>query len=159
MKNEAFTLIELLVVISIIALLSSVTLVAVSNARSKAKTTKVIADFKQIQTQIDITRNSANATMIQITGSGCSDCAFRDGNPVNSNSAGLTGINNAWRLLGFIKTPIDPWGSPYLFDENEREGGVSDCRYDLLFTAGPNGIDETGGGDDTSVDVRHWICP
>ena len=55
MKNHhAFTLIELLVVISIIGLLASVVLVSLNSARFKARTTKRLADIRQIQKALEM---------------------------------------------------------------------------------------------------------
>jgi hypothetical protein len=34
----------------------------------------------------------------------------------------------------------DPWGSPYLLDENENEAGYEPCRQDVLFSVGPDGV-------------------
>lgn len=48
MSRRAFTLVELLVVIAIIGLLSGVAVVATSNARTKARDTKWLADKTQI---------------------------------------------------------------------------------------------------------------
>src|SRR3989339_2156406 len=55
LKNQkGFTLIELLVVIAIIGILSSVVLASLNSARAKARDTKRIADFRQIQTALEL---------------------------------------------------------------------------------------------------------
>ncbi len=48
-QKKGFTLIELLVVIAIIGLLATFSVVALSNARSRARDSRRIADIKQIQ--------------------------------------------------------------------------------------------------------------
>ncbi len=158
LNSRGFTLIELLVVISVIGLLSSIVLVAMNNTRQKAKYARVDADFHQIATQIELSRTTNNNTVLQITGSGCSDCVFRGTGLVNANAAGLAALATSWQRLGFSQSPKDPWGTPYLIDENERESGVSDCRNDQVFSAGPNGIDEVGSGDDISTYIKPFLC-
>jgi len=52
----------------------------------------------------------------------------------------------------------DPWGSPYGLDENEREGGPTDCRLDTIRSAGPDGLLYTG--DDQGYVIPHSRpCP
>ena len=60
MKNKkAFTLIELLVVIAIIGLLATLSVLALNNARAKARDAKRVADIKQIQTALELYFNDA----------------------------------------------------------------------------------------------------
>jgi|GEM_PF-690856 len=53
-NSRGFTLIELLVVIAIIGILSSVVLVSLNSARTKARDTKRVADIKQIQLALEM---------------------------------------------------------------------------------------------------------
>lgn len=53
-KQKGFTLIELLVVIAIIGLLSTLAVVALNSARSKARDAKRVSDVKQIQTALEL---------------------------------------------------------------------------------------------------------
>ncbi len=46
----------------------------------------------------------------------------------------------------------DPWGSPYLIDENEGEPRNGFCeRKDAVISAGRNGVYEGGANDDLFV--------
>ena len=38
---------------------------------------------------------------------------------------------------------VDAWGSPFLLDENKGEFSATDCRHDLIWSAGPDKIHET----------------
>jgi prepilin-type N-terminal cleavage/methylation domain-containing protein len=53
-KEKGFTLVELLVVIAIIGLLSTLAIVALGSARSKARDARRISDIKQIQTALEL---------------------------------------------------------------------------------------------------------
>jgi len=53
-NQNGFTLIELLVVISIIGFLASASIVAFNSARIKARDARRVADFKQIQTALEM---------------------------------------------------------------------------------------------------------
>jgi type II secretion system protein G len=52
-NNKGFTLIELLVVVAIIGLLSSVVLISLNTARSKARDAKRLADVRQVATALE----------------------------------------------------------------------------------------------------------
>lgn len=157
-NKHGFTLIELLVVISIIGLLASVTMASLTQARLSAQYTKARADIRALANLADFAKGTQNRTLLEITGSFCSECACRnnfqlpvtvslhDRDPnstcythyfawvalLNQNTNGLYTIPNP---------PLDPWGAPYLLNENEGEvqNGVS-CFTDNITSAGPNGL-------------------
>jgi len=56
-KKQGFTLIELLVVVAIIGLLSTLSIVALNNARARARDARRVADVKQIQTALELYYN------------------------------------------------------------------------------------------------------
>lgn len=58
-KKQGFTLIELLVVIAIIGLLSTLSILALNQARARARDAKRVADVKQIQTALEMYYNDA----------------------------------------------------------------------------------------------------
>jgi prepilin-type N-terminal cleavage/methylation domain-containing protein len=56
-NKQGFTLIELLVVIAIIGLLSTLSIVALNQARARSRDARRIADIKQIQTALEMYYN------------------------------------------------------------------------------------------------------
>lgn len=61
MNKKGFTLIELLVVIAIIGLLSTLAVVALGQARVKARDSKRLSDLKQLQTALELYYTDTNA--------------------------------------------------------------------------------------------------
>jgi len=59
-NQQGFTLIELLVVIAIIGLLSTLSIVALNQARARSRDARRLADVKQIQTALEMYYNDKN---------------------------------------------------------------------------------------------------
>lgn len=166
-KQTGFTLIELLVVISIIGLLASIVLASLSVARKNAQFAKIQADAQAIETQVDLTRTT---TLKVLTGNGCTACSFNTTQTMQSQAGALAANAVSWQKIGFSSPPLDPWGDPYTLDENELDLSQTDCRYDVVYSAGPNGIWEgfvsptvpdvviAGVGDDYAFGLSHNVC-
>lgn len=151
--RRAFTLVELLVVIAIISMLSSVILSTLNTARTKAGYAAAKQSMYQIQKAISVAQGESGKTLMQITGSGCSDCnVCRTGIDLR-NIAPSNGCYAAWiNDIATVQTASngyttaltsitrDPWGSPYTIDENEGEQVNNPCIQDALRTVGPDGV-------------------
>ena len=141
-KQRGFTLIELLVVIAIIGLLSTLAVVALNNARQKARDARRISDVKQIQTALELFYNDEN---------GYPDGAT-SGETVGAGTA-LTGPTSTVTYMSLIPTPPTPPTAitAYTYNDTEAEASYT-LNYVLegpagglvagAHTATPAGIDD-----------------
>src|SRR6056297_1654163 len=67
-SEEGFTLIELLVVIAIIGLLATMSVVALSSAREKARDSRRMSDIKQVQTALEMYYSSSSTYPVENSG-------------------------------------------------------------------------------------------
>ncbi len=187
-KSVGFTLIELLVVISIIGLISSIALASLTTAREKARIARAVTEMRQIEDAIILAQGETGTTTkvtvydpnISLTPY-CTDCACR--NTPYRASFGLSPINSIrdipvgdpcyylWihardrieiasgGVIDLSNFDRDPWGSPYLLDENEGELPLThvDCGLDTLRSAGPDGQIRDTNGLPLLVDDDLWI--
>jgi len=104
MTKKGFTLIELLVVIAIIGLLSTLAVVALGQARLKARDSKRLSDLKQIQTALELYYTDQNAYPAgsAVALGGASAKCLSSTNGIAAACAGTT-------YMGLI--PLDPTNS------------------------------------------------
>jgi type II secretion system protein G len=107
MNKKGFTLIELLVVIAIIGLLSTLAVVALGNARVKARDAKRMSDLKQVQTALELFYTDQSYYPAQSGTLGAADHAC-----LNASGFTTAGCTNAY--MGSV--PADPSaGSSYVY--------------------------------------------
>lgn len=166
-NTRGFTLIELLVVVSIITLLATIVISSVNKARVRSQYARAQTEMQEFVDISTYSRGEASKTLYQLSGNNCSDCVCRTGlsmiNDVGScYSNWLNVLTKVQTAANGVYTNVtrfdrDPWGSPYLLDENEGESGG--CGYDIFRTAGPDGI--VGTSDDYGLSIPHSspACP
>lgn len=139
MNKKGFTLIELLVVVAIIGLLSTLAVVALGNARVKARDAKRLSDLKQIQTALELyyTDNSS----------------YPSGSSVELGTTNYVCLNNAgWAATGctnpyMSSVPDDPTaGRAYTYTGTTSSYSVAATLEDTMnglttgITLSPSGI-------------------
>ncbi|MCX6798236.1 MAG: prepilin-type N-terminal cleavage/methylation domain-containing protein [Candidatus Falkowbacteria bacterium] len=91
-NNKGFTLIELLVVIAIIGLLSTLSIVALNNARARSRDARRLSDVKQMQTALELYYNDAGI--------------YPGGNPISTGSIAY-GSSTYMTTIPTPPTPAD----------------------------------------------------
>jgi len=114
-NKKGFTLIELLVVIAIIGLLSTLSILALNQARARARDAKRVADVKQIQTALELFYNEVGDYPASIT----------VGSPIIATSTG----NIYLAAVPAPPTPIDGSACPttqlaYTYNKTGGVGGA-----------------------------------
>jgi len=176
-QTVGFTLIEMMVVISIVGLLAAVVVGSLGESRSSAQYAVAESDFQLITEAVVLTGSPQSLTAI--TGNVCSMCACRDlPNSTDlgtldesTNPAEQTCLNNWESAIDAIAANSiylsntnasqlyrDPWGSPYVLDENEGEFSANPCRADLIRTVGPDRTYGTSDDRTTLLPFRTLQC-
>ena len=149
-RVRAFTLIELLVVIVIIGILATISVAQFNSYQERAREAFAQAEMQELQKSLILARIDSQKYLKDISGDGCTYCV---GGCVNNDLRNVPDTNACylgWKrflddfmeesgieLSGFYR---DPWGSPYLLDENEHEQSWNLCRKDRIRSAGKDGV-------------------
>lgn len=153
LKNQrGFTLLELLIVITVIAILAAIAATAPSSHTDRAKTGKARAQLKSFIEMANNARVIRTDDLGSITGSywSAGPCVGVGGDLRNIPSSHACYIRWNLSLNNVISASEsaggdlsrDPWGSPFVMDENEGEPSQpSPCTArDNIRSVGPNGI-------------------
>ena len=142
-RTRGFTLIELLIVIAIIGILVSLVTAGAQTARRRGAVTKAKATIAALETAIAMYNGdfgkypeSDNTNLVKALSEDPGDPAWQ-GPYMDFKQDELDG-----------EELVDPWGKPYVYVS--INGGSPEHRqhsYDL-YSLGPNGQDDQGGGDD-----------
>ena len=136
-NNAGFSLVEILVVLVIMGLLISVVAPTVLNRADEARVSKVLADFKNIETALKIYR--LDNYVYPTTEQGLEalvEASTLEPEPRNFKEGGY-----------LEEVPLDPWGRPYLYMSPGEHGEVD------LYSLGADGL---SGGEDQSLDIGNW---
>lgn len=136
-NNAGFSLVEILVVLVIMGLLISVVAPTVLNRADEARVSKVLADFKNIETALKIYR--LDNYVYPTTEQGLEalvEASTLDPEPRNFKAGGY-----------LEDVPLDPWGRPYLYMSPGEHGEVD------LYSLGADGL---AGGEGQSLDIGNW---
>jgi len=141
---QGFTIVELLIVIVVIAILAAISIAAYTNIQERAKTSRRNSEMAQLLKAITLARTATGKTLGEITGnfSSVSACTGST-NPDGLEPKNLPKTSNCWtryytnidRISAASGVDLssfrngDERGNPYMFDENEGEGGDY-CRTD-----------------------------
>jgi prepilin-type N-terminal cleavage/methylation domain-containing protein len=135
-SKKAFTLIELLVVIAIIGLLATISVIALNNARAKARDAKRVADVKQIQTALELYFNDMNRYPL----------TSEFTNQLSSTST--NGTSTYMQIIPSAPTPAD--GTCSNSDNSYYYSSANGNSYTLSFCVGGQTGSLTGGINNAS---------
>jgi prepilin-type N-terminal cleavage/methylation domain-containing protein len=125
-NRRGFTLMELLVVVAILLVLAGSSILAYQQIFAKSKVDVAMASAKQLSSQME-------------------NLAIMNGG--NYPDPG-NGFNDLIAKGLVTKIPTDPWGTPYLWSTMPLGDGSS--FKVVVWSCGPNRMDEQGNGDDVT---------
>lgn len=152
-KQKGFTLIELLVVIAIIGLLSTLAVVSLNSARSKARDARRTSDVRQVQTALEMYYNDAGNYPVEAAA-----VNLGKANETTLSSSGFSGT--AVGTTYMAQVPDDPQsstenyiyrtgatGTSYIITfQLENANSTWDCVADGNCYASPGAISGTNPG-------------
>ncbi|MEZ4485464.1 MAG: type II secretion system major pseudopilin GspG [Syntrophotaleaceae bacterium] len=136
-NQRGFTLIEILVVVTILGILAAIVVPRILERPEEARRTKAAVDIKGLEEALGLFK--LDNGFYPSTEQGLQALVVKP----------QTGrIPNRYPENAYLKkTPVDPWGNPYIY----LSPGVHD-QYDLI----SYGADGEPGGDGNDADIQSW---
>ena len=134
-KQRGFTLVELLVVIAIIGLLSTLAVVALGSARSKARDARRVSDIKQIQTGLELYFADQGLYPVEATAVTLGD-ANHDVLSENGFEASATLPANTEVYMGQVPATISQPATIADYEYTSTDGTTYDITFELEGTVG-----------------------
>ncbi len=156
-QKKGFTLIELLVVIAIIGLLATFSVVALSNARARARDSRRIADIKQIQLALHMFHADMNEypdpdnTNHPLTGDAITIGDFDGQHFLEGKIESVEGTETLNTFLNPIPSAPEPADGPCGNDANKyRYERLDEDSYELHYCLG-NAVGGIPLGENTAT--------
>lgn len=137
---KGFTIVELLIVIVIIGILAAITVVAYNGIQDRANTAKINSDLSTFNKAIQAARYNSGEQALRFITNSTGTAGTCMNKPAGTDLAALNqATDSCWisyrAALQAISTAsninitnlVDPWGRPYVLDENEKEGASIPC--------------------------------
>ncbi len=166
--NKAFTLLEIVIVLGIIGVIATVGAASFRSTIDDTRVSRAETDLKDIKKGVESARVKSGQLFGQITGNYCSFCNacntgtdLRDVPATHACMVRWTNILNTVSAAGYgdiMDYERDPWGSPYVVDENDGEYVSNPCRKDWIRSVGPDGIYATGDDIIIYLATYHPSC-
>lgn len=139
-RPAGFTIVELLIVIVIIGILAAITVVAYNGIQQRAQNTKISSDLAIFSKAIQAARTNSGEQALRFITNSTGTAGVCMSKPAGTDLATLNQTTDScWinyrTALNAISTAsninitnlVDPWGRPYVLDENEKEGASVPC--------------------------------
>lgn len=139
-KTTGFTIVELLIVIVVIAILAAITVVAFNGIQDRARTNKINADLAMLSKAIQAARVSSGEVALRYITNSTGSAGNCMNKPAGTDLAALdkttdscwVAYRNTMQAISDASNMnvtglLDPWGRPYVIDENEKEGASVPC--------------------------------
>lgn len=138
---------------------------AVTLERKRSEAADALAELARLAARA---KTVTSKPLFEITGQNCTRCGCegRDLRTVPAGDVCVRQWDAALARIGqaagasaktLAKLSRDPFGAPYLLNENEGESPDFPCEPDTFASAGQNGL--VGDGDDMTVAAPNALCP